>query len=202
VRTRERVGAANREVYREAILTAAADVFGRLGYAQAKIADIAEAAGVAAGTVYNYFENKEAVFAAIVERGRLDMVQRLDVASTDRRGRARLSAVLLALFEALDEQASMFRVWLEVSGLPGACSDRTEDGGRADVMKRFESAIAEAIGLGELRVDVPADELTTYLAGSLNAAILRWGAQPEPRGPLRAQVERAFEVFLHGAVHR
>jgi AcrR family transcriptional regulator len=43
------------------IVDAALDVFGRLGYARAQMSDVAEAAGVSVGTLYNYVEGKEAL---------------------------------------------------------------------------------------------------------------------------------------------
>ncbi len=48
---------------RERLLGAAAVVFARDGYRHASVADVAEAAGVAKGGVYLYFESKEALFA-------------------------------------------------------------------------------------------------------------------------------------------
>src|SRR5881394_3498146 len=44
---------------RERILRAAVDVFARNGYFNAKVSDIAKAAGVADGTIYLYFDGKE-----------------------------------------------------------------------------------------------------------------------------------------------
>jgi len=44
---------------RERILRAAVDVFARNGYFNAKVAEIAKAAGVADGTIYLYFDGKE-----------------------------------------------------------------------------------------------------------------------------------------------
>jgi TetR/AcrR family transcriptional regulator, fatty acid metabolism regulator protein len=44
---------------RERILRAAVDVFARSGYFNAKVAEIAKAAGVADGTIYLYFDGKE-----------------------------------------------------------------------------------------------------------------------------------------------
>ncbi|HVV36480.1 MAG TPA: helix-turn-helix domain-containing protein [Acidimicrobiales bacterium] len=43
------------------IVDAALEVFGRLGYSRAQMADVAEAAGVSVGTLYNYVEGKEAL---------------------------------------------------------------------------------------------------------------------------------------------
>lgn len=44
---------------RKEILTAAIDVFARKGYSKANIKEIADKAGVATGTVYLYFQNKD-----------------------------------------------------------------------------------------------------------------------------------------------
>src|SRR5919108_1581301 len=53
---------------RDAILRAAIDVFAERGYFNAQVADIARAAGVAAGTVYLYFRSKDDLLASIFER--------------------------------------------------------------------------------------------------------------------------------------
>ncbi len=47
---------------REAILLAARDIFGRQGYEETTIAEIASAAGIAVGTVYLYFHNKREIY--------------------------------------------------------------------------------------------------------------------------------------------
>ena len=44
---------------RELILRAATKLFARRGFFHAQVADVAKEAGVAAGTVYLYFENKD-----------------------------------------------------------------------------------------------------------------------------------------------
>ncbi len=50
---------------RQAIMLAAKKIIERDGYQSAKIAQIAAEAGVAAGTVYLYFESKEAIATAL-----------------------------------------------------------------------------------------------------------------------------------------
>jgi TetR/AcrR family fatty acid metabolism transcriptional regulator len=50
---------------RERILRAAIDVFAQSGYFNAKVADIAKAAGVADGTIYLYFDGKEDLLTSI-----------------------------------------------------------------------------------------------------------------------------------------
>jgi len=54
---------------RQAILVAAREVFGELGYEQATVRDIIRRTGLAAGTFYNYYRSKEEVFAALADDG-------------------------------------------------------------------------------------------------------------------------------------
>src|SRR5438105_9344576 len=57
---------------RDAILRAAIDVFADRGYFNAQVADVARAAGVAAGTVYLYFKSKDDLLVSIFERSMRD----------------------------------------------------------------------------------------------------------------------------------
>ena len=54
---------------RQAILDAAREVFGELGYDTATVRDIIRRTGLAAGTFYNYYRSKEEVFAALADEG-------------------------------------------------------------------------------------------------------------------------------------
>ena len=56
------------EARREQILCAAATCFCNNGFHGASIAQISKMAGMSAGHIYHYFDNKEAIIAAIVER--------------------------------------------------------------------------------------------------------------------------------------
>jgi AcrR family transcriptional regulator len=51
----------------EEILEAALDVFGELGFARTRLDDVARRAGVSKGTLYLYFDSKEALFRAMVQ---------------------------------------------------------------------------------------------------------------------------------------
>lgn len=53
---------------REAILRAGVKVFAGKGYFNAKVADIARAAGIADGTVYLYFKSKEEILHSIFDQ--------------------------------------------------------------------------------------------------------------------------------------
>ena len=53
---------------RDALLRAAIDTFAARGFFAAQVADVARAAGVAAGTVYLYFRSKDDLLISIFER--------------------------------------------------------------------------------------------------------------------------------------
>jgi AcrR family transcriptional regulator len=71
------------------ILDAAFEVFGERGLAGAKLDDIAKRAGVAKGTIYLYFPNKEELFRAVVRERALGHIERAEEALTAERGSMR-----------------------------------------------------------------------------------------------------------------
>jgi len=54
---------------RQAILDAAREVFGEMGYETATVRDIIRRTGLAAGTFYNYYKSKEEVATALADDG-------------------------------------------------------------------------------------------------------------------------------------
>jgi AcrR family transcriptional regulator len=56
-----------KQANRAAILAAAREVFADMGYGAATVRDIVRGTDLAAGTFYNYFPDKEAVFRALLE---------------------------------------------------------------------------------------------------------------------------------------
>jgi len=60
---------------RAALLDAAAVIFGRDGFLNARIGDIAAEAGLSHGSFYTYFDSKEAIFREIIDALRDDMIR-------------------------------------------------------------------------------------------------------------------------------
>ena len=75
---------------RDALLRAAIDTFAARGFFNAQVADVARAAGVAAGTVYLYFRGKDDLLISIFERTMKEAIAdgRQSVAALDRPRRA------------------------------------------------------------------------------------------------------------------
>lgn len=83
------------------ILEAALEVFGTKGLAGARMADIADRAGVAKGTVYLYFETKDELFRAVVRKSIGDAVAAMSEASVGETASERLQALIPALWDVL-----------------------------------------------------------------------------------------------------
>lgn len=93
-----------RTATREAILEAAAGILGSDGATQARMEDIAAAAGVAVGTVYNYFEDRRALVQALLESQTKSLLEALDAtvdaSAPTRRKPAAIEVAPLETFEA------------------------------------------------------------------------------------------------------
>src|SRR5512142_1387741 len=76
VRLRDRF----REETSEAILAAAEEIFAEEGLHGARMESIAAGAGVAVGTVYNHFEDREALLQELIRSRRATLVGKLDAA--------------------------------------------------------------------------------------------------------------------------
>jgi AcrR family transcriptional regulator len=81
-RPTERTEARRAEV-RERIVRAARDLIARGGYAEARVAAVAERAGVATGTVYRHFPSKSELFAEVFRRASQREVDAMAEATRD-----------------------------------------------------------------------------------------------------------------------
>src|SRR5437764_21209 len=67
-----------REVTRAAILEAAEEVYSRQGLGSGRMEQVAASAGVSVGTLYNYFENREALVGAVLAARRRELLDRIE----------------------------------------------------------------------------------------------------------------------------
>jgi AcrR family transcriptional regulator len=102
------------EAQRERILCAAQKCFIEHGFHAASMANIAETAGISAGLIYRYFENKSTVVLAIIERQLKESRRHVGQLRTC----SDLAAELLGLFEgwrARDPEVMNAALYLELS---------------------------------------------------------------------------------------
>src|SRR5580693_10579788 len=80
VAPRQSARARNAAARRDAILEAALDEFYARGFAAARLDDVAARAGVAKGTIYLYFADKEALFQELIRAKMVPVVGSLELA--------------------------------------------------------------------------------------------------------------------------
>ncbi|HMG44810.1 MAG TPA: TetR family transcriptional regulator [Acidimicrobiales bacterium] len=173
---------------KQQLFDAAASLFAEQGYASTRVVDIVDAAGVAKGLFYWYFENKEALFSELAEdiRHKLRRTQR---AAMDRHAPAltRVAQGTVASVRFMAEHASFFSLLeVEARSVAAALRQGTEQhlgdvkalilAGQADgtITKDDDAdllALAVVGAVGQFshfhrtgRVDLGLDELANYVA--------------------------------------
>lgn len=139
---RARAKAANRD----AILSAARDVFARIGYDAASVRDIIRETSLASGTFYNYFRSKEEVFEALTD----DSVQRFrpsleKVRRTAKNFHDYVEAAYTAYFRFLADEMKRNH------GAGGLPQIRTDTPGQQAIFEEIRADIKAAHTRGELR---------------------------------------------------
>src|SRR5688500_4557730 len=94
------------EQRRALIVEAAAAEFGRRGHRDARMEDIAHAAGITKAVLYDHFDNKGALHAEVVSRASHDLVATVlgAVAATQGDEQARFRAGVLTSFRVIEQR--------------------------------------------------------------------------------------------------
>jgi AcrR family transcriptional regulator len=189
---RERTKAANRA----AILAAAQQVFAEQGYDGAGVRDIVRRTDLASGTFYNYFDDKQEIFVALISDVGAEARRRVrEARRSARTGSDFVAGAYRAFFEFIVEDPERFafmrrnldtmRARFGETVLPAGTEELAED-------------LRAAIESGHLPpVDVD------YCAGAMVAVGLELGARLAERDPpdVEGATEFASALFL-GALER
>ncbi len=184
---------------RDAILRAAIDVFAERGYFNAQVADVARAAGVAAGTVYLYFKSKDDLLVSIFERSMREGLAngRAAVANLqDPRARLlRLARGHLARLGHDRNLAIVFQVELRQST---KFMEQFSSTLLRDYLGLIREAIADGQREGLFRSDVKATAMAKMLFGALDEMATNW-ILSRRRYSLEADADAVVDLFINGA---
>jgi AcrR family transcriptional regulator len=196
---RERV---RREIA-SSIANAAEEVFAAEGLHAAHVEHIARRAGVAVGTLYNYFKDRDALLAALLRTRRESLFSQLDAADKAARGRPmreRLLAFIGAHVRFLEAHKTFVRILFEgeLSRMQTTYPTATDEHAQSlrGVFGRIEALVRQGVKSGELR---PGNaDLDAWLLGGMVRGIsvrdFRGNKPCEPQ-----DVEHLVDVFLAGA---
>lgn len=191
-----------KEAYRQSIREAAEREFVRAGFAAAKMADVARAAGVAVGTLYNYFESKEEIFEEIIAHRCEEMRASLIEALRGGTPLQKLAIMVRSSLENMDQQGALFAVFVERGAVAEYDLERIGGSVAQQEHQRFLTMLADvmrsAVAAGQLRGDIPVPTMVAALSGALNGAAYAW-LRRRRRGRLVAVADDLLELFLAGA---
>jgi len=186
---------------RERILRAAIKVFAKKGFYATRVSEIAKAAGVADGTIYLYFKNKDDVLVCIFDDriGRLIAVLEAEVAkdgTVEDRIR-RIVELQLGLLEGERDLAEVITVNLRQSSrlLKQYAAPRFRQ-----YLEVIAGVFAEGQKLGKVRPELSPRILARALWGGLDGLALTWALGDAEPATLRKAAQQFASVFLSGVL--
>lgn len=184
---------------RRRILDAAVRVFARKGYFGAKVAEIARQAGVADGTIYLYFHNKEDILVSLFNEvmaehieGARQEIAHLPAAPTRLRA---IAARHLRLFGGNRDLAIVFQVELRHSTRFLA---RFTGSWLQDYFSVVNAVIEDGQKKGTLRPDLPRKVATKAFFGALDEMVTSW-ILSQKEYDLAQLAGPVVDLFLDGA---
>ncbi len=199
-----RVGRTKEEVLKDfrtdEIVQAARRVIATLGFADASMERIAHEAGVAKGTIYLYFRNKEELLAHVADHGFAVMMERARTASArERSAERKLVALLCAALEHSSENQAIFRALQDHRQLtperPPLLAATFEQN-LEELVGFVASVIEDGTKDGDFRACDPR-RASRFLVESMRGAILERLREPS-RTSVQSDAEAIVDFFLHG----
>lgn len=186
----------------EAVLTAARRLFTERGYASTSMDDIARCAKVGKATVYEYFQSKEELFAAVVGHechAHSRMLQELDDVGGDLRLRLTRFAIAFLDFVIRPEIVAVYRTIIAESMRAPHLGTTFYESGPIRIRSQLARVLADAAARGEIEVDDPeraAVDLISLVRADLHLRALF--AVPTLPGAIEKQrlAQTAVERFL------
>lgn len=165
----------NREQKRQRILRAAIDVFASKGYFAARMTDVAEAAQVADGTLYLYFEGKEHLLMSIFDSVLGRFIERLDeeIAKIDD-PTEKLSIMVRLHLETLGRDHALAHVLQIETRHSRRFMSLFTRGKLGEYLNRVRDIIVEGQELGVFRGDISPGLATNLVFGAVDEIVMSW----------------------------
>jgi TetR/AcrR family transcriptional regulator, fatty acid metabolism regulator protein len=183
---------------RDAILKAATRVFARNGFFQSQVADVARAAGVAAGTVYLYFRSKDDLLVSLFERTMREAIAAgraaLDGVTDPNERLTRIARLHLERLGRDRDLAVVFQVELRQST---KFMERFSSTYLRDYMGLIRETIAEGQASGQFRIGISPTIAAKVFFGALDEMATNW-ILSRRRYSLAAEADAIVDLFVRG----
>jgi len=164
----------NEETKADRILKAAERIFAEKGYYKARLAEIAKLAGVAEGTVYEYFGNKETLLLSIPDRHFHLYLDELPEVFEIRNPIRKLRRFIKYYFSLFSKERDFLRTFLIQIQLSRRFYGTAQFNGFVAFFRIIEQIIEEGKSLGCFRPEVNPRVFRNMFIGTFNNLTLRW----------------------------
>ena len=165
---------------RQAILSAAEEVFGEYSYDRASIAEITRRAGVAQGTFYVYFPDKRAAFVELVHVLNHNLRRAIAEAVAGLDSRFEVERVgFRTFFDYVVKHRPLYRVVRESEFV----DPDTHRWHYQTIAESYIRGLAKAQGEGQIATHVSAETMAWVLMGiaeMIGARYVQWEGRPPP----------------------
>lgn len=191
--------ARKRQNVRETVTTIAGQLFQQNGYEAATMEQIAQAADVARGTLYNHFPTKDHILAAWIHQELERDLGSLPLATLAHQEFAEGAAALLALSaQWCVPHRNLLPAYLRFC-FTNMQSPDANNGGDG-LLTLYTQMIGNSQRSGKIRSDLQASHLATLFHHLYLAALVRW--LNDPALSLDTEFSSALSVFLQGCTSR
>jgi AcrR family transcriptional regulator len=194
--TGSRRARARQERY-DAAFAAAIALFIERGYDGTTMEAIADRAGVARASVFNYFPRKQAILAEWAARRRRSVRELIGARQIAERP---VDTVLYAYMDAWADVNERMREETVACGL--AALRDTDLLTNSGLSHELEAYLSAALSRGELRPGLDAGQGGLLLAAGYFAVIRQWIASDPAQFDLRGELRKLTELFLEGMLPR
>lgn len=200
--TRTREGTPSAEVdtaTRERILLEAARLFRHHGYAATTLREVADAAGIKAGSIYYHFESKEQILGEVLDKGILAVAtavrERVEALPKDATARKKVAAAIEGHLWGLLHHGDFTSANIRIYGqIPAAAKNRHRKV-RREYADYWDALLDEAMQRGELRSDIGATIARLFVIGALNWTVEWYNPQ---KGSFEDFVEQVTTIVFDG----
>ena len=184
---------------RDKILRAAAEIFSKKGFHQARIEDISKEAGIGKGTVYEYFSSKEALFKDMLEHVSQQHFKTLhDRANHEGSVTEQIKNILIHHFKFIGEQRNVGRLLIESHFSLGKETHRWLWELQLEKIRDLADIIREAVVKGELRNDVDTYMAAHFVFGAIASISGMIIMEAIPQEKLEDLAEDTLDLVLSG----
>jgi TetR/AcrR family fatty acid metabolism transcriptional regulator len=184
---------------KDAIIQAAVSVFAEKGFYSAKVSDVAKKAGVADGTIYNYFKNKDDILISLFEKKMDYVLKQFDEALSNIPDPIKkLQLFFSTYFNIIKEDENLAEVFqVELRQSEKFLKDYHNQK-FIDYLNIIATILNEGIKAGFFRMDIKVDILKVMIFGAIDEVARQWILGANAKYSLEEAAQQISKLIIDG----